>query len=781
MQPGIVYRLNWQAFHETDDIQCYVDIGDMANLIPDDQEPAFYNLIPTESPVILSVIDNDEDPFTVIKAKQLTIKFVNEQNYNISTFALGEDDRWFVHYYITSVAYPNNFQTETVFKGYLVMDDIQEPLLPYGEVVTLTASDFVGVLKDVPLVDLYDRIPVGKYKISELIAMCLRQTGLSLHFRVAFNIKLAGYTTPITNAAVDEHFFTLAYLDAKTFEDEPDKYDDCYTVLEKILGQEARLFQHKGYWYILRVDEQETLARGLYFTEFDENGDFVDNEGATIQSRTVCRGCDLKLINESSMVKISRPHKSVRLDYEYISPRDLPDNASLSAGALVQTVSPTQKRFEAVSWRATQDTQNQGVPAFTAFIERTYDVFGYETERYLLLTCPVAPTSDNFVQSSYVPVGEKDRFTFSVDFRLSAGVSSGATYTQRVFRIRLFGDDGTYWNVDSDGVWYQSNAGWSVNLKAVEYQFIPNNTDETKFTTVTVEAQDVPTAGRLVIDLHAFNQQGGAFDDRDIHFNNINFDYTPYINGSYFKRRGHCHEVTQSGDYKAARVEQVYIADSPRKIYKGALHKLDSFATILVNSTSFNTGNTFQISGYHADHFFVGMILKISGTVSNNITTRVVGVQYSIVASATIVDVEDSTVSETVSATFQEPIFSLANSFYNAAVFPSGPPDSSYNKPYGETQVFDVWNQFNRPMRVIQGELFNLSLNAVDIAGLPDVVDLIQYYQFNDPSTHLYNKGFHLLTFEQDHDTQQWSGTFREAFDTSEDKQYTGHVFKYLE
>ena len=90
------------------------------------------------------MIDNDENIFKVIRGQQLTIQFVNTFNYNFATFAEGSDRRWGVHYYIGD-------NTKTVFKGWLNIDDIQEPLLPYGgEVVTLTANDGLGSLRDIP-------------------------------------------------------------------------------------------------------------------------------------------------------------------------------------------------------------------------------------------------------------------------------------------------------------------------------------------------------------------------------------------------------------------------------------------------------------------------------------------------------------------------------------------------------------------------------------------------------------------------------------------------------
>lgn len=782
-KPGILYRVQWAAFHESEDIQCIIDIGDMANLIEDDDEAAVYDLVPSGVPAELSIIDNNEDPHSVICAKQLVIRFRNTQNYNLNTFATGEDQRWYVNYYMDDGAGGNS---RTVFKGYLVMDDLSEPLLPYGaEEVTLTATDNIGLLKDIPLTDFDGNTPVGKYRISEFLAMALSKTGLSLESRVSFNIKLDGDITDIqTENAVDEHLFSRVYLDAKTFEDETDEYLNCYDVIKRILGYEAKLFQMKGQWWILRIDEvEDTNIRPLYVTSFDSVGTFTLNIGGALFVKYIDKDDSIKFSQDSTIVRVSRPRKSVRLNYNYETPKEIPYNHRFEHGDLFNTVSATQKQYYLDGWKLIQNISTPTVPACSMYIERTFDANGYEDERYMVLTSPVTPSALNFAMSPPIRVHGNDRFNFSVDFRLASNISgSGSIYTQSVAAIRLVGDDGNYYILDNNGVWFTSNSTWSVNFKYIEYQFVPNDEDETEYVTVSVESKDIPSTGTLYFDLYALNQQGGAMDDVAIHFTNFSFDYLPYINGNYREYDGHYFKTSQSGDYKAKVEDDVYLADSPKELFKGAMFLTDSESTVFSGSVAFAAGTSFAISGFHVHKFEKGQILRISDTTSNNMTTRVVSVSYSIILSSTLVVVEDATVSETDATTnIYTPVFELCDGFYNAAVFPTGPPDSTYIHPYGEIQLYDVWNQYRSEMRVIEATLQGLDLNLLDADNLPDHADLINKWNMTDNSAHLVNRFFQLLSYQQNHDLQEWTGTFREVFNSSDPKNYTGLEFKYIE
>lgn len=770
-KPGIIYRINWQSFHESTDVQCYVDISDTDNLIPDGDTATVIPLI--GSNVSMSVIDNDDNPFKPIRGQQLTIQFNSTSNYSMATFSSGSDQRWKVDYYVTDSA-------KVIFTGFLVLDDLSEPLLPATEVVTLTATDNLGLLKDIPLTNSDGSIPRGKYRIIDILSKCLAKTGLSLDFRIAFNIKLGANVTDIsTTGATAEHFFDTEYLDIKTFEDEIGTLLNCYEIITRILGHEACLFQMKGQWWIMRIDEVEDLNRGLYVTSF--NGTTFTKLGQIHFDKVINKSASIKFSNEATRVRIVRPKKSVRLNYNFSPPSETPTNSSFKYGDFI-SASGSTKKYEIDSWTVRQGIGSASAAAnCLAYIERKFSANGQEEERYAVVTWPTAPSALNYIECEGIPVAIKDKFSFSVDFAWFNN-PSGGSYDQDVMTIRLEGDDNTYWTLGEDSKWYQSTSTWSTNFQLIKQSWTFGDIDETQYRTRSIDAEPCPTSGNVVIMLYALNQQGTtSADNSDIKFANISFDYIPFINGSYQNFDGQYHITTQTGNYKAKIEDEVYISDSPRKQYKGALLQVDHYDTVYSGTVGFLAGNSFSLSGVWDYYFKKGDILKITGSVNNNQTTRVVKTIYHIITSSTEIVVEGTTVFESHTALIERPFFVLSNQFYNAAVFPSGPPNSDYIHTYGEIQLFDVWNQYKNEMRLLEYTCQGIDLDLLDADSLPDTAHLINKYSGTDGSHHLDNKFFIKLSFNQNQDNAEDSGVMREVFDTTKSKDYSNHDFKFIE
>lgn len=704
-KPGTIYRINWQSFHETDDVQCYIDISDNDNLIDDGDDEIIYELQGSGEPATLSVIDNNEDPFTPILAQQLTIQFESTANITMSTFARGSDQRWSVHYYIGT-------STVTMFKGFLVLEGMSEALLPVPNTVTLTANDGLGLLKDIALLNADSENPQGYHKISDYLSWALRQTGLDLDLYVAFNIKLASDVSDISIPNTDpEHMFYTTYLEAKTFEDEIGTSIDGYSAIERILGEEAVLFQMKGQWWILRRDEVEHPTRGLYVTKFDSSGSFVSNLGEIDFRKEIGKIRDIKFSEEASIAVVSRALKSVRLDYNYNTPREVPCNKDFSRGDVIDDTFP-EKTYALDCW-----TLREGVPGYygtvdgtTVTIHRQFNSNDYETERYIVLTprTTFETSSINdatYIESEAIYIDEKDKFSASIDWRTQNDIASSLSTNVRLFRCVLNGDDGTWWilgeDTTGDGIhkWFNTSL-WTVNTAKGATTVILDD-DDTELHSISWDAPPVPVTGKLYLWINQLNQLNNAVDDIDIWYNNLSFTYIPFINGSYQSYTGQYHKTTQTGNYKGKREKEVFISDSPKKLFKGGLFEFDGS------------------------------------------------------------------------------VYVLAENYYNAAVYPSGPPDATYTHPYGHIQLFDVWNQFRNDMRVLQTTLQGCDLDLTDSDGLPDSAHLINKWNPIDTSSNLVNKYFHLLTFNQNHDSAGWTGTFREAVDLTREKNYDNHEFKY--
>ena len=183
-QLGLIYRLEFINFES---FTVRIDIRPTDVLIDDGDEPQVIALTGADQPLIISVSNNDQDKFAPIRSKVARIKFVTDSSsgLNSATFSQGGDDLWKVDIYLQDTP-------ELIFTGFLIMADNQQPFQPDPEYVTLTATDHLGVIQDTPLVDFDGNNPIGKYRVAELVAMCLNKTGLALNINVVNNLKPGG-------------------------------------------------------------------------------------------------------------------------------------------------------------------------------------------------------------------------------------------------------------------------------------------------------------------------------------------------------------------------------------------------------------------------------------------------------------------------------------------------------------------------------------------------------------------------------------------------------------
>lgn len=177
-----------------------------------------------DDPLHIFVVDNDENKFSPIKALQAEIKFLSTAAINLNSFiGTSEDNRWYVEILLGS---------NIVFKGFLILDDMDEDFLDSNtsNVVTLIATDNIGLLKDEALTKFDGTNPRGYYRIITYLAWALGKTGLSLPINVVQNVREVNNPSQI--------IYSSLYLQAKTFEAEINESTNCYTVIKDIIGED---------------------------------------------------------------------------------------------------------------------------------------------------------------------------------------------------------------------------------------------------------------------------------------------------------------------------------------------------------------------------------------------------------------------------------------------------------------------------------------------------------------------------------------------------------------
>lgn len=771
MAYGLEYRSEWAMMDGLNTVR--VSIFDTDTLT--DDPPTIVNLTPSGNPLLISIIDNDKNKYKAIKSRQAKIEVLTSSEIGFETFADAADNRYYVE-----VRLNPDTTNKGLFFGYLSLADNSEDFLPDPNILVLTATDHLGMLKDIPLTTGAGLNPTGKSKMIDYLSWALRKTGLNLQimavnnlrhgttsltigasggptqatfsfagqyividaitsfFYVGQSITISGTTSnngsvtvtnvdtsspsvtvvyidaPIvsesatscvfTDDTSDEYFYNH-YLDAKTFEAEIGACEDCYTVIEKILGYDCFVTQYNGQWWIFRIDEWD--SNSIYVTEYDYLGEFVSFHSPTNYNIFIGRDEDIKPYLADWRLSAERPHGEVKLVFNYENPKEIPCNVDFERGDLigddgteeVEEVTYTRKKYELDCWESYFSGPSGDEPATVDIeVKRLFNELGYEDSRYI----NIPPTSGEFtfIMSEGMTVEAGDKFELSVTRRIDGNPGGTGTYRDPSLQIRLYGDDGTYWTCrggntlsSSPKVWTQCDATFTTDQRHFWFEGLLEDDQREPVSTYDSDGLPFPVSGVVKICVFQSSLWGGTYATK---IDKIDFTYYPRINGAYQKYSGQHQKVTRNPeDYLAKLDETVYVSDSPKPLLKGGIFR--------------------QID---AD------------------------------------------------------TFKLCKVWYPYNVFPSG-LSGSYDSahPYGEVQIRSVFNQYRDAYRIFVGSINGLT---------EDWPDLIHKYSILDVNPNTNNRYFMLSSFEQNWKTGLMSGVWMEVW-RSPGKAYTeDREFKYI-
>lgn len=635
-------------------------------------------------PLVIHSDNTSEDRFTPIRGQRATIQFHSTEVVNLLTFAQRDNNRFLVDAYIPSTG-------KRIFKGFVVQDEISQPFMPHPNVVTLTAGDGLGLLRNEPLTDEDGINPRGHYTLMQYISWSLSKTGLELPIYAVNNLKEEHDTTKI--------MYRTCYLDAKTFEREVNTSVNCYEVLEVILGESCYLTQYDGAWWIIRVDELGTEA--VLANKFTAAGVFL--EELTINTdQFIGTGKAMYWINEDATVRVERAVKYVQESYNYEYPREIINNINFERGALIatdtitgQTAYNKESRYaisDFIARRRYSDKSSEMVAQIDDYIVRRFQD-DYEVQRFIEITSPpsIASPWHHIETIAGTPMIAGDKFTFSVDFRFDnkdLTGSGGVTYD--IGHCRLEGYDGSIWTMDQNGYWFlapqhrEMGTAWERSTEK-----------EDEWMSFSVTSKALPVDGDVYFALYWASEPTANILGTSIHYTNLELEYIPLINGNYRTYKGQYYKVSQDLKSEAVREKEVKMSSSPKPLFKGALKYYNGTRYLLA-------GNLY--SSYHVPN-----------------------------------------------------------------------PQWEHYHSYGHLQVWDVWNQHNRLMRVFEGTVQGLQVNGT-------IPGLIHKYRLSDITGHTVNKYFMLLHGEFDWYLCEWRGTIAEVADSSIYKDYAStKEFKYIE
>jgi hypothetical protein len=331
------------------------------------------------SPVI-HTWDKDE-PLAAIKGSQVQINLVNTGNLPLSNFYSDSDDTFQIKVFLNNIL---------VFYGYLVQDDCMEEITDIEHVITLTATDNIGLLKNVTIDEAIGSTTFKYISILEFFFYCINQTKISLPTVLFCNLTETTFNTTNT-------FLSQTYLNFQSFSNSSNEqtYDNCYSVLEKIFSRfNISLFQANGQWNIIRWNEARYYNGAIPYRFYDETQVQVST-GFYSNQLYVGHGTNMP-IEYGALQRINRNIKFSLDTFNYTRPAQLFNNIDLKRlGNLLKSYTigtgvnlQYYDEYDLVGWGAGFVWDNSGTQLFDTrsykAIRVVRDYRLKEIDRYLI-------------------------------------------------------------------------------------------------------------------------------------------------------------------------------------------------------------------------------------------------------------------------------------------------------------------------------------------------------------------------------------------------------------
>lgn len=520
----------------------------------------------------LQTSNDGEDKRAIIRSLRLSFAFQSTNTNYLSIFTEGEDNRWLVEAYLQSTS------NAAFYTGYVIPDGTQEMFLdPELFEVEITATDNLASISEQPLRKADGTIPKGKFRIIDYISWCLSRTFLQLQINVAMNLREEHHT------GTDDAAFEKVFLEAMSFETDINEREDCLTVLKKILGSfGCFITQINSEWWIIRVSEINDTAYKVYSWNYD--GTYIVSAPATYE-KLIGINDTIQLVNEDATIFPERQIQFAKQTIRFENFQEIICNINYTRGTLNGGISVPSGYEAYAPVECWANGKNLGYgnsltsADVTGYIRKKIEN-GYETERILVL--PSSTNRPHYFQSETVELNKGDKFNFSVDRRLTSDHTGSGFATDTIFKIRLRGNDGSYWAVIGTassgriGSWKQGSGNFPV--QHFQYQWEPGKEDETQWISHSIEVDPLPVNGKVDIFLYQANIFGNV---NDTHFANIQFDYIPLIDGVYQKVTGQYNKVSIDENRKANKDEEIYVSNMISPQWKGNVFRYDGTNYVL--------------------------------------------------------------------------------------------------------------------------------------------------------------------------------------------------------
>tara|TARA_R110000803_G_scaffold63443_1_gene124106 strand:- start:2482 stop:4347 length:1866 start_codon:yes stop_codon:yes gene_type:complete len=230
-----------------------------------------------------------------------------------ASLALTFDDLYTEDEMYWSVAYVRD--SETMFNGWLNSDGLFEDFVSDKWLISLNCVDGLGFLKDLSYVNSSGITYTGQQKELDIIANCLKRTGVTQNIHTNIDVYYTGLSTSVDVLA-------NVYLNSNRFvKDDGETIMNCDEVLRSVLEPYgACITSFKGEWYIYKPNQLFSDDTPTFFG-YDEDG-----VALSPTTKTLAVGYDLGSqidgyyphhCNSNQRLSNDRAISAYRINYKY--------------------------------------------------------------------------------------------------------------------------------------------------------------------------------------------------------------------------------------------------------------------------------------------------------------------------------------------------------------------------------------------------------------------------------------------------------------------------------
>lgn len=450
--------------------------------------------------------------------------------------------------------------------GYMLQDDYQESWVNTNHIITIRASEGLGRLKDVQLNNAGTEL-IGKYTPLDLIDICTADSVQTFAKYICIN-------NLFHSSMNDANTYTglqQCYIDAKTFQQNVDIYDSCYTVIEKINNAwNQTMFMYKGHWFILRLEE-------LWIDGASNLRGFSYNLGTrTLVDRRydieVGVGEYVKPISPEMLRFIKRRTKKDIITFNYDQFEEVVCNESFQRGATIST-SAAVNVYDLDNW--TRQMLPLSSPATPTNGDKgrkvIFDANGQVLDNYAYCDDNMPSTADaTWLRSCNIYVRQYDKFDISFDIRQTTAYTAYIEAVVAIVQLYIGTDkyflkkDGTWQLVPSWGSMYVLDActiNYSSSVIFTEWQ------------TYNLTSFEIPGDGYINILL--YNYQIGTTNQSQ--FKNLKVNIINSFNGITNRNITGIQSIYEKSNTLTNTFEDtIYLDDNVSQNYKGTIFQSDA-------------------------------------------------------------------------------------------------------------------------------------------------------------------------------------------------------------